>query len=81
MVHRRAARYVCCDCSREASVTSILNYLYWRSRQQIRVDVRLVLLCKVIHDIRALAIRFQLNALCETLSPQSPSSYLDTRSY
>ena len=71
MVQRRAARYVCCDCSREASVTSILNYLCWRSRQQIRVDVRLVMLCKIIHAILALAINLQLNALCETLSPQS----------
>ena len=81
MFQRRAARCVCSNYNREASVTSKLSYIYWHNLHQIRVDVRLVMLCKIIHDILALAISLQLVALCETLSLQSARCYIDPRSY
>ena len=51
MVQRRAARYVCNNYNREASVTAMIKHLHWRSLQQRRTDIRLVMFYKTLHDI------------------------------
>ena len=56
MVQRRAARYVCNNYSREASVTEMLQGLRWRSLLQRRTDIRLVLFYKCLHGLVALDI-------------------------
>ena len=43
MVQRRAARFVCNNYSREASVTAMLDELGWRSLKQRRTDQRYAL--------------------------------------
>ena len=52
-IQRRAARYVCNNYSREASVTQMITELGWRSLEQRRADIRLILLYKVIHALVA----------------------------
>jgi len=44
MVQRRAARFLCNNYSREASVTAMLDELGWRSLKQRRTDQRLIML-------------------------------------
>ena len=51
MVQRRAARYVCNNYNREASVTTMSKHLHWRSLQQRRPDIRLVMFYKTLHGI------------------------------
>ena len=60
MVQRRAARYVCNNYNREASVTTMIKHLHWRSLQQRRTDIRLVMFYKTLHGIVALDLFPQL---------------------
>ena len=60
MVQRRAARYVCNNYNREASVSTMIKHLHWRSLQQRRTDIRLVMLYKTLHGIVALDLFPQL---------------------
>ena len=60
MVQRRAARYVCNNYNREASVTTMIKHLHWRSLQQRRTDIRLVMFYKTLHGIIALDLFPQL---------------------
>ena len=60
MVQRRAARYVCNNYNREASVTTTIKHLHWRSLQQRRTDIRLVMFYKTLHGIVALDLFPQL---------------------
>ena len=60
MVQRRAAQYVCNNYNREASVTTMIKHLHWRSLQQRRTDIRLVMFYKTLHGIIALDLFPQL---------------------
>ena len=60
MVQRRAARYVCNNYNREASVTTMIKHLHWRSLQQRRADICLVMFYKKLHGIVALDLFPQL---------------------
>ena len=60
MVQRWAARYVCNNYNREASVTTMIKHLHWCSFQQRRTDIRLIMLYKTLHDIVALDLFPQL---------------------
>ena len=51
MVQRRAARFVCNNYSREASVTVMLDELGWRSLKQRRTDQRLIMLYKIVNNL------------------------------
>ena len=51
MVQRRAARFVCNNYSREASVTTMLDELGWRSLKQRRTDQRLIMLYKIVNNL------------------------------
>ncbi|XP_068717846.1 uncharacterized protein [Montipora capricornis] len=51
MVQRRAARFVCNNYSREASVTAMLDELGWRSLKQRRTDQRLIMLYKIVNNL------------------------------
>ena len=54
MVQRLAARYVCNNYNREASVTTMIKYLHWCSLQQRRPDIRLGMFYKTLRGIVAL---------------------------
>ena len=54
MVQRWAARYVCNNYNHEASVTTMIKHLHWRSLQQRRTDIRLSCFIRHIHSIVAL---------------------------
>ena len=60
MVQRQAARYVCNNYNREASVSTMIKHLHWRSLQRRRTDIRLVMLYKTLHSIVALDLFPQL---------------------
>ena len=60
MVQRWAAWYICNNYNREASVTTMIKHLHWRSVQQRRTDIRLVMLYKTLHGIVALDLFPQL---------------------
>ena len=51
MVQRRAARFVCNNYRREASVTAMLEELGWRSLKQRRTDQRLIMLYKIVNNL------------------------------
>lgn len=51
MVQRRAARFVCNNYSREASVTAMLDELGWCSLKQRRTDQRLIMLYKIVNNL------------------------------
>ena len=53
-VKRRAARWVYRDYNYTLSVTAMLKDLSWRSRDQRRIDSRLVMLYKVTYDLVAI---------------------------
>ena len=63
MVQRRAARYVCNNYNREASVSTMIKHLHWHSFQQRRTDIRLVMFYKTLHGIVALDLFPQLITL------------------
>ena len=60
MVQRRAARYVCNNYNREACVSTMIKHLHWRSLQQRRTDIRLVMFYKTLHGIVTLDLFPQL---------------------
>ena len=60
MVQRRTARYVCNNYNHEESVTTMIKHLHWRSLQQRRTDIRLVMFYKTLHGIVALDLFPQL---------------------
>ena len=66
MVQRRAARFVVRNYEREASVTAMLQSLGWRSLQQRRADIRLIMLYKCIHGIVAVDLSSDLKKLPRT---------------
>ena len=51
MVQRRAARFACNNYRREASVTTMLDELGWRSLKQRRADQRLITLYKIVNNL------------------------------
>ena len=51
MVQRRAARFACDNYKREASVTTMLDELGWRSLNQRRADQRLIMLYKIVNNL------------------------------
>jgi ribonucleases P/MRP protein subunit RPP40 len=84
MVQRRAARYVCNTYSREASVTTMLQELGWRSLLQRRADIRLVFLYKCINGLVAVDLSKDLNQQARTSRHRNSSSYIvpcDKRDY
>ena len=60
MVQRRAAQYVCNNYNSEASVTTMIKHLHWRSLQQRRTDIHLVMFYKTLHGIVTLDLFPQL---------------------
>ena len=50
-IQRRAARYVMNDYKSESSVTNMLKELGWRSLEQRRADMRLILFYKILHNL------------------------------
>ena len=55
-VQRRAARWVSNDYSSYSSVTQMLNTLGWRSLEQRRADVRLILFYKIVYGLIEITI-------------------------
>ena len=51
MVQRRAARFACDNYKREASVTTMLDELGWRSLKQRRADQRLIMIYKIVNNL------------------------------
>ena len=51
MVQRSAARFACDNYKREASVTTMLDELGWRSLKQRRADQRLIMLYKIVNNL------------------------------
>ena len=51
IVQRRAARFVCNNYRGEASVTTMLDELGWRSLKQRRADQRLIILYKTVNNL------------------------------
>ena len=51
MVQRTAARFACYNYRREASVTTMLDELGWRSLKQPRADQRLMMLYKIVNNL------------------------------
>ena len=51
MVQRRAPRFACNNYRREASVTTMLDELGWRSLKQRRADQRLIMLYKIVNNL------------------------------
>ena len=51
MVHRRAARFICDDYSYNTSVTSLLNTLNWPTLQNRRINLRAIMLYKIINKL------------------------------
>ena len=85
MVQSRATRYVCNNYVREEGcVTTMLHELGWRSLQQRRADMRLVLLYKCIHSLVALDLNSYLipktrpSRHCSSLSYNIP---VETKTY
>ena len=60
MVQRWAARYACNNYNCEASVTTMIKHLYWRSLRQRRTDICLVIFYKTLHGTIALDLFPQL---------------------
>ena len=59
----------------EASVTTMIKHLHWRSLQQRRTDIRLVMLYKTLHGIVALDLFPQLIPLVR------PSRYTHSEAF
>ena len=57
---KTGARCVCNNYNREASVTTMIKHLHWRSLLQRRTDTRLVMFCETLHGIVALGLFPQL---------------------
>ena len=66
MVQRRAARFVCNNYSREASVTAMLDELGWRSLKQRRTDQRLIMLYKIVNNLIEVDIVNELKHIVDT---------------
>ena len=75
MVQRRAARYVCNNYTRDASLTTMLHQLGWRSLLQRRAYIRLVFLYKCINCLVAVDLSRDL------IRPTRPSRHRNSRSY
>ena len=60
MVQRRAARFACNNYRREASVTTMLDQLSWRSLTQRRADQRLIMLHKIVNNLVEIDISKEL---------------------
>ena len=73
MVQRRAACFVCKNCRREASVTTILDELGWRSLKQQRADQRLIMLYKIVNNLVEVDILKNLYHLRDTLKIVTPT--------
>ena len=84
MVQRRAARFVYRNYSREASVTTMVEKLQWRSLQQRRADIRLIVLYKCLNRVVAVDVSQDLipqsrpSRHCNSMSFQIPS---ETKQY
>ena len=59
-VQRRAARFVCNNYRHEASVTTMLDELGWRSLKQRRADQRLIMLYKIVNKLVEVALSKEL---------------------
>jgi len=53
MIQRRAARYVCNDYRRTSSVTEMLQQLGWKSLEQRRKIIRLIMMYKLLNGLVA----------------------------
>ena len=60
MVRRRAARFACNNYRREASVTTMLDELGWRSLKQRRADQRLITLYKIVNNLVEVDLSYEL---------------------
>ena len=84
MVQRRAARYVVNNYSREASVTSMLQQLGWRSLEQRRADIRLVFFYKCLHGLVAVDLSEDLTPCTRPSRHYHPAAFIipaETRKY
>ena len=84
MVQRRAARYVCNNYCRKASVTEMLETLGWRTLLQRRADIRLVTFYKSVHGLVAMTITRNLERQSRPSRHCHPMSYhlpLETKTY
>ncbi len=76
MVQRRAARYVCNNYSRQESVTKMLEHLKWRSLEQRRADIRLILFYKIVHGLVAVDIKDQLMPALRLTRHSHPMAFI-----
>ena len=59
MVQRRAARWTCSNCDRNAGVTEMLNNLGWHSLEQSRA-ARLCLIYKIVYGLVAIPFPYYI---------------------
>ena len=74
-LQRRAARWVTCDYQYTFSVSTMLQDLNWRTRDQRRIDSRLVLLYKVTYDLVAIPASDYLMQNTHPFSRNHPMAY------
>ena len=55
MVQRRAARWVCSQYDRQASVTAMLQKLAWETLEARRAKMRILMLYKIVHQLVAIS--------------------------
>ena len=73
MVQRRAARFACNNCRREASVTTMRDELGWRSLKQRRADQRLIMLYKIVNNLVEVDLSKELIPLTRHLEIVTPN--------
>ena len=66
-VQRRAARYVYNNYSHEASVTSMLNQLKWKSLQERRQNIRLCWFYRIVYGLVAIPVDTYLTPMTKTI--------------
>ena len=74
-LQRRAARWVTCDYQYTFSVSTMLQYLNWRTLDQRRIDSRLALLYKVTCDLVAIPASDYLMRNTCPFSRNHPKAY------
>ena len=84
MAQRRAVCWVNSNCSTYASVSSMLNYLGWRSLEDRKADARLILFYKIVYNLFAVPLPQYINLLIRMTRHMHPLLFvqiLATASY
>ena len=76
MVQRRAARYVHNDYSRDSSVMVMIEELGWRSLEQRRADIHLIMFYKIVYGLVAVDLTNQLTPVIHQTRHLHPMAFL-----